>query len=729
MMSGASSPPVRVRDPPSMGCGWIIGAVLARNAQFILDRAHNAVIALDERGVVTYWNPRAEQMFCIAREAAVGRRVAELIIPERFRKAHFEGIERFLREGVGPVLDRRIELSALGADGREFPVEMTITALQESGHWSFTAFVQDISERKASEAERERLTEELRRSLHSGERRFDAIVGALEDPVTIRDREGKLVYANPAAVKLAGLSSLDDLLSAGPDAVMARSIVLGEDGTELSIGDLPSTRILRGEPAEPLRVRMVSRTTGEQRWLLLKAGPVLDDVGELEATIMVTEDVTDQKLAEQRAAFLARASEVLASSLDYEQTLRNVAELAVPEVVDWCAVDLVGSAGERIPVAVAHVDPARLALAEKLRRYDPARLDPDRGLGLVFRTGETQFYPEITDEMLVESAADDRQLEMLREVGFRSAIIVPMRLGRRTLGAMTMVTADSGRALTAADVELAEQIAARAAVAIENARLFSERSAIAHTLQQSLLPARLPEIPGYELASLYIPAVAGSEVGGDFYDVWQVDDAWLLVIGDVVGKGIAAASLTSLVRNTLRVASDFLAGPAELLAYLDRTLKAQSARSLCTALCIRMGDGRITLAVGGHPLPVRVGASGIVPVGEHGSLLGGFSDAEWHETAVTLEPGETLIAYTDGVTDAVGQAGERFGMARLSQALESARERPAGDLVASLTAALESFQEGDHADDIAVLALRRLAAVNHVGGEAEAGVDSTLTTV
>src|SRR5579884_2188424 len=151
--------------------------MLAATAHFILDRAHSAVISLDETGVVTYWNPSAEQAFGINRAQAIGQPVAGLIIPERFREAHYAGIRRFLEDGVGPVLDRRIELAALRADGTEFPVEMTISALKDGEQWSFTAFLQDISERKAAEAERERLTEELARALRAGERRFDAIVG------------------------------------------------------------------------------------------------------------------------------------------------------------------------------------------------------------------------------------------------------------------------------------------------------------------------------------------------------------------------------------------------------------------------------------------------------------------------------------------------------------------------------------------------------------------------
>jgi PAS domain S-box-containing protein len=681
----------------------------ANLTELILDRAHSAVVSMDERGVVTYWNPSAESTFGFARDDAVGRSAADLIVPERFRSSHVAGLRRFLADGSGPLLDQRIEMAAVRADGTEFPVEMTISALREGSGWSFHAFVQDISERKEGELERERLMEELRRALRGSHRRFDAIVGSLSDPVTIRDRQHRFAYANRAALSHLGFDSWEDLRRTAPAEIMGDYLVWGEDGREISMEDIPSVRILRGEPADPLLIRTVNRESGAQRWNLLKAAPLMDEAGEVEATITIIEDVTEQKRAERQASFLAQTSEVLASSLDYEQTLRNVAKLAVPDIVDWCAVDLVDEDGDRRPVAVAHVDPDRLRLAEQLREYQPAQLDPDQGLGLVFRTGEPLLYPEIPDELLERSAVDERHLALLRAVGLRSAAVVPMRLGRRILGAMTLVSAESGRVLDRSDLELAEQVAARAAVAIENSRLYSERSAIAHTLQQSLLPEQLPEIPGYELASVLIPALEGSEVGGDFYDVWEVGGGWMMLIGDVTGKGVEAAALTSLVRHTVRAASEFEASPAALLARVDTILKKQRDRSICTALCVRLEENRATLAVSGHPLPLYITPGEVKAVGEHGPLLGGFSDVRWNDVTLELAPGSTLVTYTDGVTDAVGGDGTRYGLQRLRETLaECCRGQSADDVIEGLTRALSEFQVGAHADDTAALVVRRL---------------------
>jgi PAS domain S-box-containing protein len=675
--------------------------------ELILDRAYSAVVSMDEEGLVTYWNPSAESTFGIPRSEAVGRPVAELVIPKALRAAHRAGLERFLADGTGPVLDRSVEMTALRSDGSEFPAELTITALRDGERWTFHAFVRDISALRESERDRELLVGQLQRSLHGSQRRFEAIVGELSDPVTIRDREHGFLYANRAALSHLGFESSEELRRTDPSQLMAEYLVWDEHGNEVSMSDIPSVRILRGEPAQPLLIRTVDRNSGAQRWNLLKAAPLLDDAGAVEATITIIEDVTDQKRAEWHGAFLAEVSDVLASSLDYEQTLRNVARLTVPDIADWCAVDLFDEEGDRQPVAVAHRNPDRLKLAEELRRYERERPDPTQGLGLVFHTGESLLYEDITDEMLVAAAVDDRDLELLRAVGFRSAAIVPMRLGPRTLGAMTLVSAESRRTLDRLDLALAQQVASRAAVAIENSRLYTERSGIAHTLQQSLLPDQLPEIPGYELASMYIPALESTEVGGDFYDVWQTKDSWMIVVGDVTGKGVGAATLTSLVRHTIRAASDFELSPSALLARVDATLKRQRRRSICTALCIRLNDEQGTIAVGGHPLPLLVSADGVTEIGAHGPLLGGFEDVRWRDASFDLEPGSALVSYTDGVTDAVDRNGARYGLGRLKATFTTCAERVASKLVETLGRSLSDFQAGPHADDTAVLVLSR----------------------
>jgi PAS domain S-box-containing protein len=570
----------------------------------------------------------------------------------------------------------------------------------------------------------ERLVEELQRALAGSEQRLAVILDSLAEAVTIRGRDDRLIYANRAALTQLGFESAEELRAADPRALMTDYETTDEHGREIRMDDLPSVKLLRGEEPRPLLLRAVHRVSGDEQWSLLKATAVRDGEGEIEAAVTIIEDVTGSKRSALRMEFLTQVGDVLASSLDYQQTLRNVAGLAVPQIADWCAVDLFTETGGREPVAIAHADPAKLRTAARLRAYEPERLDPEQGLGRVLSTGESQLYTDIPDELLVAAAVDEEHLDLLREVGMRAVLIVPLRIGERTIGALTMVDAESGRSFDRGDVDFAEQIAARAALAVESARLYSERSAIARTLQDSLLPEAVPEIPGWELAALYRPAGQENQVGGDFYDFWELDGEWLMVIGDVTGKGVGAAAVTSLVRHTARAASEFDSRPGQVLARIDAALRRRPTVSTCTALCMRISADGATLAVGGHPAPLRVGEDGVSEIGEHGTLLGALARTRWPETHVELRPGETLVAFTDGVTDTVGEAGARWGTERLQGVLAEARRSEPSKLAARLVAALDEFQVGSQADDTAVVIMRfsgessaggRLAQLSSVG--------------
>ncbi|MDX6696458.1 MAG: hypothetical protein QOF02_4061 [Blastocatellia bacterium] len=189
--------------------------------------------------------------------------------------------------------------------------------------------------------------------------------------------------------------------------------------------------------------------------------------------------------AERRAHYLAEASRVIASTLDYQQTLAQVARLAVPDLADWCAVDMTGEDGELVRLAVAHADPAKVEWASELQRRYPVDMDAPRGVPNVLRTGEAELYTEIPDEMLAAAAIDEEHLRIMRDIGFTSAMIVPLSVQGRTLGAMTFVLAESGRRYGPSDLAFAEDIARRAANAIENARLYREAQAARHAAEEA----------------------------------------------------------------------------------------------------------------------------------------------------------------------------------------------------------------------------------------------------
>lgn len=547
----------------------------------------------------------------------------------------------------------------------------------------------------------ERLEQEL-----GGSRALIGVLDALADAVTIRAPDDRLIYANQAALERLGLDSVEELRSADPRGLMGGWITTGEDGGPIAMDDLPSVRLLRGARPDPLTLRTVQRESGEERWVVLKATAIRDADDAIRAAVTIIEDVTVAKRASLRSEFLAEAARVLSSSLDYEETLRNVAALAVPDIADWCAVDLFDTEDRRVQVAIAHVDPSKLEMAERLRAYQPTQLDPDRGLGKVLRTGEPELVADIPDELLAEAAVDAKHLELLRGVGLRSALVVPMKVRGRTIGAISMVAAESERRFGAEDVDFAGHIADRAALAVENARLYTERSHIAETLQQSLLPDSLPTIQGWEATALYRPSGPESEVGGDFYDLWPVGEDWIAIIGDVTGKGVEAAALTSLARHTAMEASETSSEPSYILSRVDAALKRHGELAMCTAMAIRFRGATGTVAIGGHPPLIHLGEGGIRQLETHGSMLGCLEDASWPQEEFRMSLGETLVAITDGVTDALGEGGARFGEDRLNEVLKKGVGEPVTNLLDRVTESLDGFEIGEQADDMALLLMR-----------------------
>jgi serine phosphatase RsbU (regulator of sigma subunit) len=371
-------------------------------------------------------------------------------------------------------------------------------------------------------------------------------------------------------------------------------------------------------------------------------------------------------------------------------------------------VDLIDENLRRERVVVAHKDPAKLAVAARVAELEPSDLDPDGSLARVFRSGRSELYPEITEEQLTQAALGDEHRRLLTELQIRSAVLVPMSVPARTVGVMTIVTAESRRRLDEEDRELAEQLGRRAAVAVENARLHTALSRIAHTLQRSLLPERLQDVPGWEIASLYKPAGTEQriEVGGDFYDVFCAQEHCFAIIGDVTGKGVEAAALTSLLRHGTRFASRHDSSPAAIIRQLDEALRNRSADSLCTALCARLQAGRVVLSSAGHPPALLVGPRGeIRETPPPGPLLGAFEDAAWPERELDVTHDQLLLFYTDGVTETPG-ARQRFGHARLKQLLAANAGATPAELLSRLDAALEEFRTGARADDVAALAMR-----------------------
>jgi PAS domain S-box-containing protein len=452
--------------------------------------------------------------------------------------------------------------------------------------------------------------------------------------------------------------------------------------------------------------------SGAVRWVDGRGLVIASPDGSAQRMSGISIDVTERKRDEMALRFLADASDLLSQSLDYQQTVQRLAELAVPTLADWCSVTI-SDRGVLRDVAVAHSDPEKVALVRALQRDYPPDPDSPSGAPAVIRGGRSEYLPDITDDLLVAVAPDEKILGILRDLGLRSVITAPLTARGRTFGAISFVLAESGATYQPRDVELAEELAHRAALAIDNARLFEERSAIADTLQASLLPPVLPAVPGFDVAAGYRPGGDGVDVGGDFYDLFPTGEGrWQVVIGDVCGKGALAATLTGVTRHTARAAAIGNDQPTHVLASVNAALRRTDTGGdlrFCTAAAGLLEIGPpavISITRGGHPPPLMRRRSGAIEeLGPRGTLLGVFDDPELHLQTTAFESGDMLVLYTDGVTDSWRHDG---GDAKLAELIGSL---PADVSAAEAVRRIEQAAidvRGPAGDDMATLVLRCL---------------------
>jgi serine phosphatase RsbU (regulator of sigma subunit) len=421
-----------------------------------------------------------------------------------------------------------------------------------------------------------------------------------------------------------------------------------------------------------------------------------------------------------RLAFLAETSTALGSSLDYEATLAQVAELAVPRLADMCTIYLIEDTRVRL-VGAAHSDSGRLNQVRRLIEDHPVSPGATNGVGAVLRTGATLHYPS-GEEFLTAAATSDTQRDELRALQIGAAAIVPITVRGRTIGALALGT-EAGRTLDDEAVRLAEQLADRAGAAIDNSRLFRARTEAARHLQASLLPPQLPDVVGLDLGARYLAGSAGLEVGGDFYDVIPVSsDRYLVVVGDVCGRGVEAANTAQLIRHVVRSAAVGVRDPARILGHLNDVLLRQAeenpnarfATALVAAVDVRRDGLKVTLAIAGHPHPlVRDPLGQVVPVGVPGTLLGVTGEAHFTDAVVPLPVGSTLVCFTDGATEC--RRGEAFfGEAGVVRALAAA-DGTAAEIAGAIEASVQEFTSGALSDDLAILVLRPTPATPRGG--------------
>jgi PAS domain S-box-containing protein len=645
----------------------------------LIEYSDDAILSKDRNAIITSWNPAAERIYGWTAEEAIGQPISILIPPHR------AGEERQILNRVlkGERVDH-YETERVTKDGELKTLSLTVSPIyDETGEVvSASVIARDVSAGHHTRQLTERLqavTTALSLEI-APERTIDVLLeqsvgalGAMAGSVgLLRPDTGEVHLAGSVGYSEEGLAGWDrfPLSARVPMAAAIRENkavwTVSPDELAQHYPDLQAER-LRFDALAVLPLAVEGRPFGAvslsfegKREFDLQERTFLSAAVQQAAQMLERARLFEaERAAVQRLSFVAEASELISRSLDLDDSLRALAELVVDRLADWCAVDLVDEGGDIRSVAVAHKNPERVALAEEMRtRYPP---DPAAAAGTpkVIRTGESELYAEISDELLEQSAQTPEHARLARELGLVSAMIVPLRARGRTLGALTLVSSESGRHFDETDLELAEEVARRAALAIDNALLFRREHEAAVILQRALLPESLPQVHGLEFAARYEPAAPGLEVGGDWYEVVALEDGTFgIMIGDVAGRGIRAASTMGRLRPALR---GFVAdghAPGEVIRRLDALIKEADRPELTTVFHMHYdpatGVGEYVRA--GHPpAMLRLPDARVEELRGAGTPpIGILPDVQFEVHRTEVPPGSLLLLYTDGLIERRG---------------------------------------------------------------------------
>jgi len=622
-------------------------AVDAATVLAVLPRA--VIVAGPDRRIVG-WNRAAEDLYGWSAGEAIGHTTDELLIP-----AHETDHVAAVRDVVVGGETWSGDMTLVHRDGSSLRVRVTNRAVYDDAG-AVTAFVgvcEDVAQQRRLEQQRAELSERLRVALDVGGLgtwSWDLASGRTEwDP-----RMQELYGLPPGALS----GTLE----------MWYSSLHRDDRAEV-VAALEHAVETKGSYQVEHRVVWPDGTV---RWIHGKGQMVLDDADVVVGAIGCSFDVTEQvevaherelaaateRLARERLEFLAEINDALGRATNRHEAMRNVTQASVPRLGDWCSIYVLPDNGSRIPdLEVAHTDPDMLSAALEFQSLIPYDPDAEAMVPTIIRTGQSTLYTELDDDEVINTSATPVEVRaMIEALSLRSVIGAALVKRGRVLGAIQFVNSRSSRSYTEDDVVLAEIVASRIAAALDNLRLREHEQMIARTLQASLLPESLPDVDGVDIAVRYWATGEGTEVGGDFYDVFDTGDATAVVMGDVCGTGPLAAATTGLVRHTIRASAWHGSDAAELLRELNHAMLRSGRSTFCTVCYATLRpttEGvRLEVTSGGHPLPIVCRRDGSVePVGEPGTLVGMLDSLKVRPVSTVLRPGDCLVLYTDGVTD------------------------------------------------------------------------------
>jgi len=415
----------------------------------------------------------------------------------------------------------------------------------------------------------------------------------------------------------------------------------------------------------------------------------------------------EARTAGDKLAFLAEAASELSRSLDYRTTLTNLARLVVPRLADWCSIQVLDE-GVLRTVAVTHTDPAKVAFAREMEERYPADLDAPTGVANVLRTGKSELYAEITDQMVVASARDEDHLRIIRELGLSSVLIVPLTTAGTTFGTISLVSAESGAHFGPDVLALVEDLARRAAVAVANAEEFrrqkgrlAEITRIAEVVQHAILPPVPRRAGNLNLSTAYVSAAREALIGGDLYEIVAVPGAVRLIIGDVRGKGLDAVRLATVVLGEFRAGAVERDDITSLARQMDTRMRPYLGdEDFVTALIAEVDShGLASVVCCGHPPALLFAGGEQSYLGAADSLPLGLG-ADPAALTTQLTPGDRLLLYTDGILEARDPQGRFIELDKVTQELAHG---PLDTVLDRIHESLRDAVGSDLADDLALL--------------------------
>jgi PAS domain S-box-containing protein len=425
-----------------------------------LEAALDCIVSMNSAGAITEFNPAAEQTFGYRRDDVLGKDMASLLIPPSLRASHRRSLARYLATGATRILGKRTELSGLRADGTEFPIEVTVTPVDVPGGPMFTAFIRDVTDRRRATEERERATDAVR----ACEYRFRTLTRQAPVGIIALDPEGRCDFVNERWCEMAGMSAEESMGLRWQDALHPddRQSVLAAFYDAATAGSDFSAQC-----------RLHTRR-GKVTWVQCAAVPLRAGIGQVSGYLGTLTDISERIQSERVAHFLADATSALNASLDYEGALGAVARLAVPTLADCCTVHVAEDGLFRL-VAVAHVDPNASAAAQELAHWYETEPDTRHGgARSLLRAMKPELITEVTEDLLPRVALSPAHAAVLRTMIVRSYVAAPLVAHGRPLGAIHLLMGDSGRTFHQTDLRVAEDLARRAAPAVENAILYRD---------------------------------------------------------------------------------------------------------------------------------------------------------------------------------------------------------------------------------------------------------------